>query len=198
MSTVEQLREMRDGAIAASESAHGRIRQEQAIYNNDGHYTANTTAGRVFSSAGESLNPKATEAINKIKPAHEEAMPRIEVQADRSTTFSDDVIFAQDLQNWLDMMEEIDSEGEWMRSNLLRVRPWKLSVNECGRPSSFRRSRSALNACLMLSWIMPSLWPLILSNGISSIAKRIGNWLYLACKSKHAAICFDMGARSIQ
>lgn len=110
--TRQELIWLRDDAVNGSASAHARMVHEQAIYNNKGQYDTDKTVGRMYTVAGESLNPKTTEAIQKIKPAYEDAMPRIEFQPDRSTRTDEDIVLVQDLQNWHDMMDDADGEGE--------------------------------------------------------------------------------------
>ena len=103
--------DLRDEALAAAEAAHDRVRHELAIYRNEAYAGKGNKVGRVFSMAGESLDPKVRKGINRLLPGFQEQMARIEVQPDRSYRTEEDIVLCEDIQNWLDMNDEVADEG---------------------------------------------------------------------------------------
>ena len=111
---MANLIDLRDEAINGSRMAHDRMRQELAIYRNEGYSHGNlrATVGGVYSMAKESVDPKIRTGVNRLIPGFIENMGRIEVQPDRSYRTEDDIQFCEDIQNWLDMNDEATDEGE--------------------------------------------------------------------------------------
>ncbi len=110
------LTELRDEAFAASEEAHNRMRRELAIYANETYQGGTVRIGRLQPLVAASLDPKIKKGIHRLLPAFLEQMPRIEVQPDSRTHLDEQLILIQDLQNWMDMMDEVDSEGDRLRT----------------------------------------------------------------------------------
>ena len=110
------LTELRDDAFSASQNAHNRMKRELAIYANEIYSSGNISIGRLKPLVAASLDPKIKKGIHRLLPAFLEQMPRIEVQPDSRTFMEDDLVLVQDIQNWMDMMDEVDSEGDRLRS----------------------------------------------------------------------------------
>ena len=125
---MANLIDLRDEAIHGSRMAHDRIRQELAIYRNEGYtHGQRSTVGGVYSMAKESLDPKIRTGVNRLIPGFIENMGRIEVQPDRSYRTEDDIQFCEDIQNWLDMNDDATDEGEELHIAVQH----NLSVGNC-------------------------------------------------------------------
>ena len=103
--------ELRDNAFDNSAKHHERMRHELRVFQNNG-YSNSTRVGGVYAMSSESLDPKIQTAILRLIPAFREQMPRIEIQPDKSARTEFDIMLTQDIQNWYEMMEEVDDEGE--------------------------------------------------------------------------------------
>jgi hypothetical protein len=114
-STRQELKWLIEDALNNSADAHGRIVQEQKVYRNQGHYDGRKRLGRVYSPAGESLYPKTTELIEKVKPRLESAAPRVDVSPDRSDRTEDEIDSVEHLEWWMDMYQDADNEGDKLR-----------------------------------------------------------------------------------
>lgn len=113
---MSTLIEIRDDALDAAAPHHDRIRQELAIYRNEAYVGGEgNRVGRVFSMAGESLDPKVRKGVNRMVSGFIEQMARIEIQPDRSYRTEEDIELCEDIQNWLDMHDDALDEGEEMR-----------------------------------------------------------------------------------
>ncbi len=110
------LIELRDDAFSASQEAHNRIKREMAIYKNEGYLDGSVRLGSLRPLVQASLDPKTTNAINRMIPAFLEQTVRIEVQPDRHAQNDEELILVQDLQNWMDMMDEVDSEASQLNA----------------------------------------------------------------------------------
>ncbi len=110
------LVELRDDAFTASQDAHNRMKREMAIYKNEGYLDGSVRLGKLRPLVQASLNPKTTNAINRMIPAFLEQTPRIDVQPDRHAHNEEDFLLVQDLQNWRDMNDEVDSEASNMNA----------------------------------------------------------------------------------
>lgn len=119
--TRQELIWLKEDALNSAKSAHARIKTEQSIYRNIGAYKDPQRVGKVYSPAGESLYPKATEVINKIKPRIEEATPRVNFEPDKSDRTDEDILLVDALQNWYDMYEDADNEGDKIRAAIHHV-----------------------------------------------------------------------------
>ena len=110
------LTELRDDAFSASQDAHNRMKREMAIYKNEGYLDGSVSLGSLKPLVQASLDPKVTNAINRMLPAFLEQTARIEIQADRHAQNEEEFILVQDLQNWMDMMDEVDSEASQLNA----------------------------------------------------------------------------------
>ncbi len=113
---MSKLTELRDDAFSASEEAHNRMRRELAIYANEVYASGNIRIGNLRPLVAASLDPKIKKGIHRLLPAFLEQMPRIEVKPDKRASLDEDIMLVQDLQNWMDMMDEVDHEGDRLRT----------------------------------------------------------------------------------
>lgn len=110
---MTSLIRLRDEAFAASQDAHDRIRREISIYNDASYQDGERLGSSIRPLARKSIDPKIANGIIRMRPAMEEQTPRIEVQARQSASeyrTEDDQGLAEDLQNWVEMMEDADGE----------------------------------------------------------------------------------------
>ena len=113
------LLQIRDEAWSASQFAHSRIREEWRIYHNNNYEDNQRVLQDMVPRAKRSLNPMIQKGILRLVSPFMEQAARMEVQSDRSDAVEDDIIFVQDLNNWLEMMESADNETETLRTLIL-------------------------------------------------------------------------------
>ena len=109
-----KLTTLRDDAFSAAQPYHEQICREINIYNNE-QYGNDERLGRFRPLASKSIDPKIGTGINRMRPAMLEQAARIQVEAKRSAHKEQqeyDIILAEDLQNWLEMMEDVDGEQQ--------------------------------------------------------------------------------------
>ena len=115
-SAARRLCELRDDAFSASEVAHSRMERELMIYNNTAYDNDRVRLGSLKPLVGESFDPRVTSAVNRLIPAYMQQIPKIEVFPDRHSQTESDVELTGVIQNWLEMMNEVDDEPSRLRT----------------------------------------------------------------------------------
>jgi hypothetical protein len=115
VSVEKELLRLKRDAFDAAKDGHEVIKFEQSVYRNQAAYAGTPKVGPVASVSAEELYPKTTETINKLAPRIEDAAVRIEIQPDRSSKTEDEIRLVKEIQNWVDMYEQVDGEGEQLR-----------------------------------------------------------------------------------
>ena len=113
----KRFTDLRDEAKAAAASAHSRMLHELAVFNNRrGAYRENELVGGVAPITESSLNPEIQKGILRLVPAFVEQASRIEMLPDRSKFTVEEAESIEDLQNWTQMMQEVDNEGQRLQT----------------------------------------------------------------------------------
>ena len=108
----ERLLQLRDEAFAAAKPRHDEMAMALRIFENDGYESGSTRVGRVVSFADKSFDSEIQKGILKLIPAFEEQAARVSLQADRSARSEIEVMLVEDLEQWKDMYDEADNEGD--------------------------------------------------------------------------------------
>ena len=116
---MTSLLQIRDEAFSEAAKAHERIRFELAIFKNQG-YVTDSKVGPLVAQVDESLVPQISTGCMRLIPAFREQMADIQVKSDEPAPEEADQLLVEGLMNYGKMYEEIDDEGERMRSNIYR------------------------------------------------------------------------------
>ena len=116
---MTSLLQIRDEAFSEAAKAHERIRFELAIFKNQG-YVTDSKVGPLVAQVDESLVPQISTGCMRLIPAFREQMSDIQVKSDEPVPEEADQLLIEGLMNYGKMYEEIDDEGERMRSNIYR------------------------------------------------------------------------------
>ena len=108
----ERLLQLRDEAFDASRVAHDEMRAALLMFTNQAYQPGVTRVGRVYALSEKSFDSEIQKGILKLIPAFEEQAPRLSVQADRSARSEVEVMLTEDLEQWKDMYDEADGEGD--------------------------------------------------------------------------------------
>ena len=117
--TSRRFVELRDEAFSASQSAHNRMRHELAIFNNRrGAYRKGEMVLDNIPLTNKSLNPEIQKGIHRLRPAFKEQTTRIEIEPDRSRNSAEERESINDIDQWVQMMQDVDSEGTRMDTGI--------------------------------------------------------------------------------
>ena len=111
-----RLCELRDNAFTASEEAHNRMVRERAIYHSTIYNDESVRIGSLRPLVAESLDPRVASSVNRLIPAFVQQAPKIEVFPDQSSSEDLDVIMTGDIENWMMMLDQVDSEDDHLRT----------------------------------------------------------------------------------
>ena len=120
MARLRRLLELRDDAINAAESAHNRIRFEQAVYHSmvdNGMYKEGSVRiGKLTPLVAESLDPKITSAINRLIPIFVQHASKIEVFPTQYQPSQLEILHSGSIERWKETLDNVSSDTDQLRS----------------------------------------------------------------------------------
>ena len=118
MSRWSRFLRLRDDAFSASESAHNRMRRDRSIYNSMIYEDSDVQIGNLEPLVAESLDPRVTSSVNRLVSSFTQAAPRIEVFPDQHSQTELEVLLTEDIENWMEMLDQVDSSKDRFRSHV--------------------------------------------------------------------------------
>ena len=116
MSRLSRILQLRDDAFSASESAHIRMRRDRSIYNSTIYEDSDVQIGNLEPLVAESLDPRVTSSVNRLVSSFVQQVPRIEVFPDQHSQSDLEAVMTEDIENWMEMLDQVDSEKDRLRS----------------------------------------------------------------------------------